>query len=901
MSSKTLRATNKLVDDLSEVINLLSTEDGLSRLYPVTIDWQGLTITGLDKDLLSLLFSGDLVSDVGSPANLTPKGLSFFGKILVDLKSIAKLKEPIEGKYVVERLISLGKNSATFKVIHSVLGRSFVLKVVRPGSGMELKDALRRLGGVGDIPPLVQPLDYFTLTLPSILGALVPLQCLIFPYIDGKTLREFLAESPPLSPYFISALIEQLSRALAALEKIGAYHGDLHGDNILVRQPKQGHVTFFLIDISYGIGSSSEYRYEGDDFRYFQEHVWRSLVVLQEEIPEMSLRKHLGAKIYSVVEHILGSESLNFNGILAIVESNRLYREFVDARDKFIKDKFRTPSGLHLLRYEEFTDPTVAIELFEPFPALLNKISNFGNTLLYGHRGSGKSTYLAALACFPKVKNPIFDLREKFGVFFACRQGEFKQYAGNMIDRDEVSHRHFKHILVLKMIRRLVSSLGEAVGYKLIREASNYDPIYYFLERFVVYGELGAYDSLMVSPLENLHAGLLRNEILEIDALFGRKRRMADSDARLDEQSLLEFCVLVKGMFSDLSQTQFYFLFDDAGAPNVPPAAQRVLNETVRAINSTYCVKLSAERYSYIFADASGKVLEDPHDILVDDISSTLFLGSGNNPEKGEVDKYFRKILSKRLEYWNYRSQDIIDYIGDEVIPVDELVARLVSGRRDAYFAGWQVVWQLADRTVRNLLEVVNQIFARCDVSPNSNPRVVPARMQNGAVRSVSERKLRALSYIPGTISSYGDVSPLGKKLYEFTAAFGSIAQAYLKHGTKRRDSLVRFDERIAIERNDSEALVQPAQDFLEVLIRFGIMDDSHLDFARDDRMKKSLYILNRIFCPAFGISFRRDQHLRLSKGRFEQLLLDPIAFAREGTRFLRKFPISRVDEYVLF
>ena len=52
--------------------------------------------------------------------------------------------------------------------------------------------------------------------------------------------------------------------------------------------------------------------------------------------------------------------------------------------------------------------------------------------------------------------------------------------------------------------------------------------------------------------------------------------------------------------------------------------------------------------------------------------------------------------------------------------------------------------------------------------------------------------------------------------------------------------------------------------------------------------MKKPLFVLNRIYCPAFKIGYRRDDHLRLSKGRLEQLLLAPDHFIREGTRRLR-------------
>ena len=71
-------------------------------------------------------------------------------------------------------------------------------------------------------------------------------------------------------------------------------------------------------------------------------------------------------------------------------------------------------------------------------------------------------------------------------------------------------------------------------------------------------------------------------------------------------------------------------------------------------------------------------------------------------------------------------------------------------------------------------------------------------------------------------------------------------------------------------------------------MVTFGVLDNTKLDFARDDRVKKPIYVLNRIFCPAFGISPQRDNHLRLSKNKFEELLVSPSLFLKQGTKKLR-------------
>jgi hypothetical protein len=92
----------------------------------------------------------------------------------------------------------------------------------------------------------------------------------------------------------------------------------------------------------------------------------------------------------------------------------------------------------------------------------------------------------------------------------------------------------------------------------------------------------------------------------------------------------------------------------------------------------------------------------------------------------------------------------------------------------------------------------------------------------------------------------------------------------------------------LAIERNDTGSLNPEAGQILQMLVRYGIFDDSALNVAFDDGQKKPIYVFNRIFCPAFSISFRRDAHLRLSARKFEMYLLQPAGFVERGTAFLR-------------
>jgi serine/threonine protein kinase len=900
MSSRALRAPNKLVKDLEDLIRLVSDQNPSPLLREVRIDWSTGKVHRMPTALKAALAASGYLEMDGQEERLKPVGLAFLGRVLIDLPAMLREELALAGKYKLQSVISVGKNSVAFKATHTTLSRPSVVKVIRPGAVENLQSALGKLGQIGGEPYLVHPLDYFTIPYKSVSGEAVTLHCLLFPFIDGKTLEGYLSTTPPLSPYFVEAFIKQVSTALAALEAEEAYHGDLHSENILVTQNERGGVDFRVIDVSYGIGQPSEYDYGRTDFQYFQEHLWRILTVLQGHLPRMSIRKHLGAQLYELVRFILSKKALPFSEVLQLLDRNPEYQRFKERREQFLREKFEAPQALGLLRYEEITNPAIAVDLFEPYPELFERMRAFGNAVIYGARGSGKSTYLAALASFPSVADNVVPMSEVFGVFFPCRQGEFKQFSSELLTFSATTVLWVKHILILKIFRRILATLLEAVEHKRLPEASSYEPLYRFVGSYVLDGALGPFDSTLASPLRNLYAALVRNESREIDALFKGGVSTKSAAEYLTESQLRTFCVIVRDTFPPLAVTHFYILFDDAGEPNVPAHAQRVINDIVRSTNPVYCVKISAERFSYLLEDSSGRALEESHDFSSFDISRTLFLPTGIDPEREKLKRYFERIVARRLRHWHFRSSSIVDYLADQVHSTDDLVALLAEGRKNAYYAGWEVVWQLADRTPRSLLELVSEVFAAANVGPDSQPQHIPPAVQHNAIKLVSERKLEALGYIPGTVSIGGEEVSVGRHIYQFTTALGRVCNYYLRHSRRQIRGRVRYDERLAIERNDSMELSRSATDVLHYLVRFGVLDDTKLEVAFDDRLKKPIYILNRVYCPAFRISFRRESHLRLSKNKFEQLLLTPLEFVRRGTRFLEDLT-TRADERDLF
>ena len=864
----------------------------------IRVDWARGRLTDAPEESRSVLTGIGAVRESDADA-LTEIGVRVLGRLQVDLERAVK-RSSLRKKYKVLETIGHGSTSIAIKASHRLIKRTVVLKLLRPALPDTAQRAIESLAALEGIDHLVAPIDFHVLNTTTSAGDKIRLYCIVFPFVKAITLEDYLRRHPPVTPFFFDELVRQVGGVLDEIEQRGLSHGDLHGGNILVRTETPG-LKFSVIDPSPGLGVGSPFGRVMPDFQWFKEHVTAALLSLQRHLSSMSTQKHLGPRFFSALRTLVSAERMKFSAVLRLFQTggDSAYLRWQEDRESFVAQKFAQPGPLGLLRWEEIANPAEAVELFEPYEPLFRRIRAFGNSLIVGARGSGKSTYLAALAYFPGAATRMVHPNDILGVLFSCRQGEFKQFNAEFLTFDSATRNAIKHVFVLKIIRRLLAVVSEGCMRKELSSADSMLPLYAFAREYMNdQVSIPLIDTSSNAAISNLAAGVVRWEEFEVRRLFADAGQdLIASKSCLDEASLVRFCRLVRDQIPALSTARFYFLFDDAGEPNIPSHAQQVLNDLVTSSNSVYCVKLSAERFSYRLRDSTDRTLEETHDITSFDMARTYATGAGI--AANATKDYFEKILARRLKYWHYASSDITDFLGKQqeekgrVLSVKDLVGRLSNRRKNAYYAGWEVIWRLADKTARSLIELVSEIFARSGVRPargagggEDEPMVIKALVQDRAVRDVSDRRLRSLEFVPGEIDVGGVRMPLGRQLYSCASSFGSVSFRYL---SSRERKTKRVDEFLAIERNDTNVLRPEAQRVLELLVRYGIFDDSALTVALDDKQKKPVYVLNRILCPAFQISFRRDQHLRLSSERLEMFLLKPEQFAKQGTAFLRE------------
>jgi len=904
MTTGTLQEALKKLHENRELLEFVSKGKAVGALQLCKIDWDGQTAEGMAPDLSDLLVKNGWAQALDTRRiALAPKAVRFLFKLLVNHRLPVEDKLTYFGSLQPVELLAIGQDSLTFRAVHQLLGSMWVLKFSTLTSSVGAIEYFKRLATQPNPTVLSYPTDFGRTDLPSLLGDAIPCQCLVTPYWPGETLEAFFSKGPVLTPNIVVSFISTIAAGLAAIHSCGVAHNDLHAGNILVTKDHQGKTAFRIIDLT--PSSNNPEPSQAKDIKDFQQHLVRLLTLVERQLTALSLRRHLGAEIYTLCTAILAAERLHASTILQWLHSKEPLKKWEDERRAFIDKEFPAKPNYLILRYEEFTNPRVAARFFIPYEPLQASLDQFAPIFLMGSRGSGKSSYLAAQAFFPEVEAPLVDFREQFGIYFACRQGELKPYAKQPSINNTITVRNCKSVLIVKIIRRLIELICQSVELKLIRPVMSIRAMREVLCTYIGEVSMAHFADGQEESLRELALVLTRVE-LKLKEEYLNDASLKAIAVPLDETDLQKFLQSTRVSVPELANTRFVLLFDDAGLPNLSEEMQCALNDLVLCRNSIFCCKISIEYHSYNFEGSGGKKLEMPHDYTRISISELMILRTGRNEPKAQVLEHFTKVINRRLEEFDFASNDIEDYLGyagpgesKKLISSlrraggDVPPSNIIPDQNPAIYHGWQTVTKLSDRTLRHLLQLVEAIFEEGGITADTDIErkgiVAPAR-QSKAIKDFSADKLRTLGYVGGVLILNGRKLGVGAYLVEFVGAFGAISRHFLRHAPPRRLSRggLRFKEVLAIEVNTAPHIRPEAEAALHELVRYGVLDDSVLQLTRDDRTKKPIYVLNKIYTPALAISFRRQEDWRLSKTRFEQLLVDPNQEARRVIDRLR-------------
>jgi serine/threonine protein kinase len=166
------------------------------------------------------------------------------------------LEEPIDGKYRIVERLGAGGMGEVYKVEHTFLGATRVVKVIRPQIS-DTEDAHERFLREARLATKVQHPNVATLhdfsALPD--GS----HYMVWEFIDGENLAQLIRRRGVLPPRYALRLAIQTLNGLEAIHRAGIVHRDISPENLMITRDEQGNERVKIIDLGVAKAEEGEY------------------------------------------------------------------------------------------------------------------------------------------------------------------------------------------------------------------------------------------------------------------------------------------------------------------------------------------------------------------------------------------------------------------------------------------------------------------------------------------------------------------------------------------------------------------------------------------------------------------------------------------------------------------
>src|ERR1700731_1663949 len=183
-----LSSANALVAPGEVLDSFLRADDAYSLLRETRVDWVHGRLLEAPPQV------NDLLKKVGGLGEadraLTASGLRLLGRLQNDLELAARTSSVLSERFEILDVIGKGSTSVALKAVNKRVGRTVVLKMLRPIRPETIEVAIERLGTLDGIPHLVAPIDSYTIDTTSSADDSVRLYCIVFPFVSAITLDE---------------------------------------------------------------------------------------------------------------------------------------------------------------------------------------------------------------------------------------------------------------------------------------------------------------------------------------------------------------------------------------------------------------------------------------------------------------------------------------------------------------------------------------------------------------------------------------------------------------------------------------------------------------------------------------------------------------------------------------
>ncbi|WP_436522090.1 Stk1 family PASTA domain-containing Ser/Thr kinase [Actinoplanes sp. HUAS TT8] len=149
----------------------------------------------------------------------------------------------IDGRYRITGRVARGGMATVYRATDERLGRPVALKIIHPSQATNVHFVDRFTDEAKTIARLTHP----NVVAVYDQGRHQGLPYLVMEFVQGKTLRDLLAQRRKLSAVEALAILEQMLAAIAAAHRAGLVHRDVKPENVLVAEAPSGG-TADLVD-----------------------------------------------------------------------------------------------------------------------------------------------------------------------------------------------------------------------------------------------------------------------------------------------------------------------------------------------------------------------------------------------------------------------------------------------------------------------------------------------------------------------------------------------------------------------------------------------------------------------------------------------------------------------------